>query len=381
MLTEKRIRDAKPGPKARVEWDERVKGLGLRITPGGAKSFVLVYRINGRQRWATLGRAGEVPLEKVRQMAGEWKMTIRNGEDPQEHRKRVDVPTMEQAVSRFFDEYVPERIALGKITESTVKDYRYQWRYHLAPKLARRRVTETERRHIEAAVAKLPPVTRNRVLALASRLFNLFEVWEYRPQHTNPCRGIDKAREEPRDRILTPDELDRLAAVLKSYDGNPAAVAAIRVAALTGLRIGEVLAMRREDIDLDTGRLTLPETKTGRRQHDLPEAALDVLGGIPRIGQWVFTSTGKAPCTYRNVRVHFKQICDNAGIEGVRLHDLRRTVMTWAAASGIGSHVLRDLLGHKTTAMADRYIRAIGNPVKEAREQVGATMAEALDLT
>ena len=72
---------------------------------------------------------------------------------------------------------------------------------------------------------------------------------------------------------------------------------------------------------------------------------------------------------------HFASIALEAGLEDVRLHDLRRTVMTQAAAAGIGTYVLRDLLGHKTTAMADRYIRAVGNPVRDARERAGAAMA------
>ncbi|MYI05861.1 MAG: tyrosine-type recombinase/integrase [Gemmatimonadetes bacterium] len=75
------------------------------------------------------------------------------------------------------------------------------------------------------------------------------------------------------------------------------------------------------------------------------------------------------------MRKHFVEIATAVGIEDARLHDLRRTVMTRAAASGVGTHVLRDLLGHKTTAMADRYIRAVGDPVREAREQVGAEIA------
>ena len=70
---------------------------------------------------------------------------------------------------------------------------------------------------------------------------------------------------------------------------------------------------------------------------------------------------------------------EQAGLEDVRLHDLRRTVMTNAAAMGVGTHILRDLLGHKTSAMADRYIRAVGNPVREAREQVGAAMAAMME--
>ena len=64
----------------------------------------------------------------------------------------------------------------------------------------------------------------------------------------------------------------------------------------------------------------------------------------------------------------------------MRLHDLRRTVMTEAASAGVGTHVLRDLLGHKTTAAADAYVRNVGNSVREAREQIGARMAAALAL-
>ena len=62
-----------------------------------------------------------------------------------------------------------------------------------------------------------------------------------------------------------------------------------------------------------------------------------------------------------------------------RLHDLRRTVMTAAAAAGVGTHVLRDLLGHRTAAMADRYVRSVGNPVRDAREQVGTAMAAMME--
>ena len=128
-------------------------------------------------------------------------------------------------------------------------------------------------------------------------------------------------------------------------------------------------------VDFDTGRLLLPETKTGRRFHDLPSAALAILTELPRINAWAFTTGRDAPVTYRTVRRHFANIAAKAGLDDVRLHDLRRTVMTTAAAAGVGTHVLRDLLGHKTTAMADRYIRTVGNPVRDAREQVGSAMA------
>ena len=155
--------------------------------------------------------------------------------------------------------------------------------------------------------------------------------------------------------------------------------AAIRFAAVTGLRIGEILSIQWAHVDFETGRLLLPQTKTGRRYHDLSSAALAILTALPHINAWAFTTGRDAPVTYRTARLHFVRVAREAGLDDVRLHDLRRTVMTTAAAAGVGTYVLRDLLGHRTTAMADRYIRAVGNPVRDAREQVGAAMAAMME--
>ena len=141
-----------------------------------------------------------------------------------------------------------------------------------------------------APIATVAPVQRNRVLAFTSRLFRLFEDWELRPQHTNPARGIERAREEPRDRVLTPTQVTALGEALTHAEKNqPAAVAAIRFAALTGLRIGEVLSMRWEHIEEAHNAVILPRTKTGRRKHGLPSAALKLLADLPRINDYVFT--------------------------------------------------------------------------------------------
>ena len=123
----------------------------------------------------------------------------------------------------------------------------------------------------------------------------------------------------------------------------------------------------------------MPKTKIGRRIHDLPTAAGKILSSLPRINDWCFTIGRDAPITYRYTYVVFAEAARRAGLEDVRLHDLRRTVMTNAAAAGVGTHVLRDLLGHKTTAIADLYIRTVGNPVRDAREQVGASMAAMME--
>ena len=378
-LTERLIRASKPGPKPIIIWDRQVRGLGAKVAKSGTKSFVLNYYAGGRERRVTLARCSEISLREARERAGAELVRIRAGEtDPLERRREArEAPTVAEGIDRFFNEYVPMRISIGRMTSTTAATYKNQADNYLLPALGQKRVADVTRRDIEnmAKRATHSPTLRNRTLAFASRLFNLFETWEWRPQHTNPVRGVDRAREEARDRILTPTEIGALSDALSvAIDAHPASVAAIRFAAVTGLRIGEILAIEWEHVDFETGRLLIPRSKTGRRYHDLPSAALAIFADLPRINAWAFTTGRDAPVTYRTVRLHFASIAAKAGLEDVRLHDLRRTVMTTAAAAGVGTHVLRDLLGHKTTAMADRYIRAVGNPVRDAREQVGAAM-------
>ena len=378
MLTERRIRDAKPEPKTRILWDSQVKGLGLRITPAGTKSYILNYRVAGRVRRATLARVSEISLKVARTRAARELGAIRAGEpDPLDRRREATLaPSVADGVTRFLDDYAPARIAQGRMSPRTLQDYRQQARQYLLPALGRQKIRDVIRRDVEALVEPLTKVRRNRVLALVSRVFNLFETWEWRPQNTNPARGIERAPEEPRDRTLSSRELAALACALKQAEAHhPVPVAAIRLAAVTGLRISEILSIRWDHLDVESGRLTLPRTKTGRRVHYLPVVALSLLNALPRINDWPLTTGRNAPIAYQTVRRVFVGAACTAGLVDVRLHDLRRTVMTRAAMAGVGTHVLRDLLGHKTTAMADRYVRAVGNPVREAREEVGEAMA------
>ncbi len=381
MLTERIIRDAKPEARPRLLWDEQVRGFGVRITPAGVKSYVLNYRVDGRERRLTIGRCAELSLREARERAGRELVAIRAGEaDPLERRReRRRAPAVREGLDRFFDEWTPERQRIGRLKASTVREYRKHAGRYVGPALGALKVASVTGRHVERMVDGLPRTQRNRLLAFTSRLFRLFESWGWREQNTNPARGIERARETPRDRTLAASELHALSAALDSLaDRHPAAVAAIRFAAVTGLRIGEVLAIRWADVDVEQARLTILDGKSGRRQHDLPIPALAVFGGILRINDdWAF-STGCSHVTYRHVRTVFAEAVRVAGLVDVRLHDLRRGVMTRAAAAGVGTHVLRDLLGHRTTAMADRYVSTLGTPVRDAREAIGAEIAAAM---
>ena len=317
MLTEQEIRKAQPDGRTRILWDATLKGFGVKVSAGGAKRYVIDYRTGGRQRRASIGRVGELSLWDARKRAAHELASIRgDGHDPLEtRREELEAPTVGEGLDRFFGEFAPERARLGRMAPKTIREYSYAAKRYIRPALGALKVASVTRRHVERMVSKLARTQRNRVLAFTSRLFRQFERWEWREQNTNPARGVERARETPRDRTLAPSELAALARALDDMAGAyPASVAAIRFAAVTGLRIGEVLAIRWEDVDLEQSRLTTPETKTGRRQHDLPAAALVILRGLMPVNDcpWAFSTTGCAPLSYRPVHVHFGEAVRSA---------------------------------------------------------------------
>ena len=202
-----------------------------------------------------------------------------------------------------------------------------------------------------------------------SRLFTLAETWEWRPQSTNPCKGIQRAREQARDRVLNESEMKRLNdALLALKDRHPFEVAAIYAASMTGLRISEVLSLRWEHVDMVGRRATLPKTKTGRRVIVLAAPVCALLAALPRFHDslWVFPSNTRpsVKATYYQTRLVFGLACERAGLKNLRLHDLRRSYLTMLAASGFSAFAIRDAAGHKTLDMANRYV------------QVGASLVE-----
>ena len=385
MLTEKRIRDAKPEAKTTFIWDSRVKNLGVRITPKGTRSYVLFYRAAGRKHLATLARCSEVSLADARQRAGRELAAIRDGEaDPLERRRQArEAPTVADALDRFFDETAPGRVEAGRMTERTIREYRKQATRYVRPALGPLQVAKVTRHNIErfAATMAKTPAQRNRVLAFLSRLFTLAEHWEWRGQRTNPCRGVERAREEARDRVLEPSELARLNAALADLEtDHPFPVAAIRVAALTGLRISECLSMEWENISFETGRSVLPKTKTGRRVIPLAVPVLELLADLPRIADnpHVFAGLRAAAVGYKMTRRVFSEAREAAGLPDVRLHDLRRSLATSLAAAGTNAFTLRDVLGHRTLAMSNRYVQTASAALTEASERAAAMAAAAM---
>jgi integrase len=225
------------------------------------------------------------------------------------------------------------------------------------------------------------PRQANNVLSVLSKMFAFAGI----PAHLNPARGIDRYPERARQRFLSDAELGRLGAALDKAERQarllPGIGAAVRLLALTGCRLGEVRQLTWAEVHLEAGVLRLSDSKTGPKPHVLGTAAVALLTSIkptPATG-WVFYGKNPAkPLSEDSVESAWKRLRVAAGLQGMRLHDLRHTVGTFAGQTGANAFLIRDKLGHKTVTMTSRYVNADAAPLRVLSDRVEARVANAL---
>ena len=377
MLTERIVQAQNATGNTYLIWDAKLKGLGLRVSEGGAKSYIAQGRDKAkRSRRVTLGRAVDMSLKEARSKATDALAAIQSGvSDKRQVAQTLTVNTsVAEALDVFFAAYVPARVARGRMAESTVRVYR-TWSRHLRDELGPVKVRDVTRSDLETLALKHTSITGNRIVQFTSVVFNWLEREDLIERGSNPTAAVERARELPRERVLSPSELKRLSDALKpTSDNNPTQVAAIRLTMYCGLRIGEVLSLRWANVDLETGR-ALIEGKSGPRVYTLPRPAVDVLLAIEhRISDYCFAAVPNTRPAYKSVRLAFAKAVKAAKLRDVRLHDLRRTVLTQGANLGLSAQQLRSISGHTSTRMLDRYVQQAGALSIEAREMVAAAM-------
>ena len=246
---------------------------------------------------------------------------------------------------------------------------------------------EVERLHNHLAAT---PYEANRVLALLSKMFNLAEAWEMRPDGSSPCRHVKKFPEAKRERFLSERELEQLGAALAAAERgelvgrtgapiSPHAVAAIRLLIFTGARRGEVLGLRWDWIDWEAQRAELPDSKTGKKFLYLPPAALDVLRAVPRVeGNPHVIVGGRSGAPLVNLTLPWIAIRAAADLAGVRLHDLRHSFASVGAGAGLSLPMIGALLGHRETATTARYAHLSDDPQRDSAALISNRIAAAL---
>lgn len=372
-LTKRLIESIDSENKDILIWDSELRGFLCKITPAGKRIYFLFYRTkDGRQRKPKIGNHGVISCEQARVIAQQWLSDIAHGKDPSVDKKTMRLnPSLADLAKRYMADY-----ATHKKLSSAKEDQRL-WNQHILPTLGVLKVSSITRDDILKLHHSLKhlPTTANRVLSLISKALNLAELWGYRPDHSNPCRHIKKFAEKKRDRFLSPEEILRLMEILEKEELEnqelPSAIYAIRLLLLTGCRLNEILTLRWQDIDFTKKCLNLADSKTGKRIVYLSPPTLEVFKTIPREEKNEYVIMGKKNASHLiNLQKPWRRIRKKANLEDVRLHDLRHTYASVAAASGLSLPIIGALLGHKQTQTTARYAHLVGQPLLEASEKI-----------
>jgi integrase len=383
-----------PSPAAgnRIEYDETVRGFGVRVTAAGSRAFILNYRTrSGRERRYTIGSFPDWKTAAARGEAGELKKRIDRGEDPlADIQAQREAPTIAELCKRFKEEHV------AKKRPSTRRDYEGMIDNYVLPALKHYKVAEITFAEIDGLhrrVSTRAPYRANRMVAMLSKMFNLSIRWGWRAD--NPAKGIERNPEQKRRRYLSASELARLAKALDEHEDKQAANI-VRLLLLTGARRGEVQAMRWDQLDLDKGVWTKPGATTKQKtDHIVPlsDAAKQLLVALHNKAdddaEYVFPGRGKDAhrveikdnwtdlCTAAEITTT-KTAKDENGKErtivapSARLHDLRHTYASVLASAGLSLPVIGALLGNTQPATTHRYAHLFDDPLRAATERAAA---------
>lgn len=366
-----------PGDMVR---DTDIIGFGVRRQRGAPVYFVR-KRVGGVGRWITIGTHGQgwTP-DKARKEAQSILGTIADGGDPvaAKHMDR-DRSRVADAAELFLQHHGP------KLKPRTREEYERLFKLHLLPTFGHRRVDEITRSdvarfHAERSETK---AGANFALACLSKFMSWAEEHGLRSENTNPCRRVKKYSTVKRERYLTGEEFARLGAELDRVEAegeeSPFAVAALRLLILTGARLNEVLTLKWSYVDLQRGLLFLPDSKTGQKSIRLSDAASEVLAGLPRLSGNPYVLPGRIEGQgLINLQKPWRRICERANLPDVRIHDLRHSFASVAAASGGSLPMIGKLLGHTQPQTTARYAHLADDPLQELNQRVGSTIATAM---
>lgn len=380
-LTKRAVDSALPGDRDYILWDRKVRGFGLRVGRGGTRSYVLDYRLKGARNRIVIGQHGRPwTVETAREEATRILGAITRGADPASERKQYrKAPTVAEAATR----YVEEHVKIHNKPSTAVSACRLV-EVHIKPKLGNKKVADLTRRDVRDWHYEMRSTPRqaNQALAVLSKIMSLcHKDWGWRED--NPAVGVKRYPEVVRERFLTDAELSCLGNELAKSEAAksemPGVVGAIRLLALTGARRGEVLGLLWTDVDMDAGCFRLRDAKTGARPIPLGAAAKTVLNALPRESPFVVCGTDPdKPLSGNTLEQAWRRIVKRAGLNGVRLHDLRHGVGTFAAQAGANSFAIRDLLGHKTVAITSRYVNRDVDPLRTLADAVSGRISAAL---
>jgi integrase len=368
-------------------WDTEVSCFGARRQKSEAVSYILFYRTaENRQRLHTIGRHGapwtpEAARKEAKRILG----SVANGADPAEAKK---AKRHAESVSELCDLYFADAKAGRVLTRrkkpkkaSTLVTDESRAERHIKPLLGRRAVSSISRSDIESfmhSVAEGKTATRGKTgkkrgLAIvrggkgaATRTVGLLgAIFTYAVRRgiraDNPVRGVERFADGQRLRRLSEDEYGAAGRAIRlATEGGiwPAAIAAARFLAVTGWRSGEVVGLKRTEVDLTRRTAILGDTKTGQSIRPLSHAACDILREQKGEGDLLFpASKGEGSMTgfpkFWHKIAEFGQLPSD-----VTPHVFRHSFASLANDLGYSEPTIAALIGHKGRSITSRYVHS-----------------------
>ncbi|MFP8403867.1 MULTISPECIES: tyrosine-type recombinase/integrase [Gammaproteobacteria] len=376
-LTKSAVDAAQPQAQAIELRDTLVPGFLCKITPAGRKVFMLQYRTNaGERRKPALGLFGELTVEQARSLAQEWLAQVRRGGDPAADKAEArQAPTVEELCKKFMEDYSKKRNK-----PSTRVGYQGVIDRCIVPLLGRKKVHDVKRPDVAGLMEKLSykQTEANKAFSILRKMFNMAEVWGYRPDGTNPCRHVPMFPAGKSTHLISDDDMGKLFRQLEKIEAegleNYVIPLAIRLQFEFAARRSEIVTLEWEWVDLENRRVVWPDSKTGGMSKPMSEEAYRLLSTAPRQeGNPYVLPSPRHPGQHLTTGEYYGGWCralKAAGATHVGTHGIRHRSATDIANSGIPVKVGMALTAHKTVVMFMRYVHTEDDPVREAAELV-----------
>ena len=370
-----RMVDALPAGSRAEYRDRDLPAFGVAVDGSGAKAYFVEIR-GGR---VALGRHGAVSAGRARLLATAALArgaSARDGSAPAA--PKPPVATVADTAIRYMRDFVCNRCK-----PATVAQYRRTVANHIVPALGDLPIASVGPRHVADLQLRLGdrPAAANAAVSTLSRLIRHAAELGLAPAGRDPCRFARRYRVRRRERFLTGPELRRLGAALDSLEAEKKvsvyAAAAIRLLVLTGCRRNEILTLRWDDLRPDAREIRLRDSKTGPRTVCLSPAAARVFAGIPRLAgsPWVFPGRKPGTCA-SGIFGPWRRVRERAGLDDLRIHDLRHSFASRALALGESLPAIARLLGHADVRTTARYAHLARDAVREAAARIAAAIGE-----
>ncbi len=378
-ITAKLARDATcPASREKIDFfDTKLSGFLLEVRASGRKTYYQRYvDAAGRQRQFKIGPANVLSLTQARRKGRSVVGEALLGPDPQARREEMRAtPTLAELVR---DRYLPH-------AKSTKRSWRVDetlLRLHILPALGHLTIDRISSDQVAELVTKMQtagkaPGTCNRIVVLLRYIFNLASKWTVPGAGTNPTAGLSLAPEVNRQRFLTTEEAQRLLAAIDA-DDNQVAAQAIKLLLLTGARRNEITHAKWEHVDWQRRTLLVPLSKSNKpRMIALNGAAIALLQSVPRDqgSEYIFPSPYSGH-PFASLFYPWDRIRHRAGLDDVRLHDLRHSFASFLVNEGVSLYVVQELLGHTQVRMTQRYAHLAPQTLLDAAEVVAAVVRD-----